>query len=81
MTIFAGGAVAPASGMTGASRQLSVAFCAIAVVVHNTIATTDGKDIPFTLLYLRVSWWQFVIKQCATERSVSIELWYRFCAE
>jgi hypothetical protein len=50
MTIFAGGS-SRLSGITEASRHLSVAFCAIAFIAHNTMAATDSRDVPFDLVY------------------------------
>jgi hypothetical protein len=40
MTIFAGGSLALASGITGAGRQMSVAFLATAVIAYDTMAAT-----------------------------------------
>jgi hypothetical protein len=54
MKIFAGGSLV-VSGITGASRQLSVGFCAITVIAHNTMAATDSRDAPFELIYFRFS--------------------------
>jgi len=51
MTIFAGGSLALASGITGAGRQMSVAFCAIAVIAYNTMAATYSRDVPFEFVY------------------------------
>ena len=53
MTIFAGGSLALASGITGAGRQMSVAFCAIAVIAYNTLAATYSEDMPFEFVYFR----------------------------
>lgn len=34
-------------------RQMSVAFCAVAVTEHNTMAATDSRDVTFKLVYFR----------------------------
>lgn len=54
MTIFAGGSLV-VSGMTVASRQLSVGFCATAVIAQNTMKASDSRDVPFELIYFRFS--------------------------
>jgi len=51
ITIFAGGSL-PVSGITGAGRQMSVAFCAIAVIAYNTMAATDSRAVPFELVFM-----------------------------
>jgi hypothetical protein len=43
----------PLRGITGAGRQTSVAFCAIAVIAYNTMTTTDSRNAPFELVYFR----------------------------
>ena len=53
MTIFAGGSLALASGITGARRQMSLALCATAVIAYNTMAATDSRDVPFDFVYFR----------------------------
>jgi hypothetical protein len=45
--IFAGGSLAPASGITAVSRQTSVAFCATAVIAHNNVAVIVVEKIHF----------------------------------
>src|SRR5271169_4377948 len=50
MTIFAGGSVV-ASGITGAGRHLSLAFCATAVMAYKTMAATASRNVAFDLLY------------------------------
>ena len=52
MTIFAGGS-SLVSGMTGVGPQVSFVLCAEAVIAHNTMAATDGRDVPFEMEYFR----------------------------
>jgi hypothetical protein len=50
ITVFAGGSLAPASGITGVSRQTSVAFCATTVMAYNTMAVIVVEKIHLTKL-------------------------------
>jgi len=52
MKIFAGGSVV-VSGITGASRQLSVGFCAPAIMAHMTMTATDSSDMLFERVSFR----------------------------
>jgi hypothetical protein len=54
MMIVAGGSL-PVSGITEAGGQMSVAFCAIAVIAYNTMAATDSRDVHFELVCFRLA--------------------------
>ena len=53
ITILPGGSLPLARGTTGAGRQMSVAFCAIALTEHNTMAASDSGDVTFKLVHFR----------------------------